>query len=420
MLGVGVSNRPMRSWRAAVSALAAAAAVVAAAAVGDEGGFCPLAELVDGRVAARGTNRAASSPPWTTTPVFTSGGLVMTEVVVQPIFAGTSWVTSSVHKTRMSNVVKFFENAGTSRSGLLVGVSEEYLNGAQVPVSVLSPYVRNETFPELTVRYNPKTNMMDFGWVAEWICELRAAKALGKPPAKLTSMYYPIYVEAQGTTFCGYHDYLLRSCDGDFDFSNPDSYYFTLGVHVSPERCEVSGISTPGISDLDNQLISISAHELVEAITDPSGLGWTWNGAFYGHGSNMWEISDLCRDYFGRSVQAQILEMGNNTFVVPLQYSNAAGGCVATANRTMPTSSPTTPPPTDKPTNQPTPTRRPTTFSPSRKPTTPPKRRSRRKGRGLWVGSPWDEQGADNASNASANNDRSFAQDHDGNAHADD
>ncbi|KAI9340585.1 hypothetical protein BDR26DRAFT_861422 [Obelidium mucronatum] len=71
-------------------------------------------------------------------------------------------------------------------------------------------------------------------------------------------------------------------------------------------------------SDTFNNLCSVSSHELVESITDPAvGLGLlTW------YGPNG-EIGDLCNHVHAK------MNISGTVYTVQKEYSNAAGGCVA-------------------------------------------------------------------------------------------
>ena len=71
--------------------------------------------------------------------------------------------------------------------------------------------------------------------------------------------------------------------------------------------------------------INVSAHEILETVTDPFGGGW-----YYMDGSG--EIGELCNFMFGsRAADGSNVTLGSHNYLVQQQWSNLNSGCVLAA-----------------------------------------------------------------------------------------
>jgi hypothetical protein len=174
--------------------------------------------------------------------------------------------------------------------------------------------------------YNTPTQKIGFGdfkgvvvdedppkpeYLSEWNIEAEINRLidLGKLPTnkngrKLFMVYFPPSALPEGacTYFCGYHDNFIR---------NGRDLYFAVLPDMGTNGCEVGcGYHQ---DPLDN-LLSVSSHEMFEAVTDP-GPSAALNGWYdWGFG----EISDICQFFPDGQ------ERG---YPVSRQWSNAGDSC---------------------------------------------------------------------------------------------
>jgi hypothetical protein len=153
--------------------------------------------------------------------------------------------------------------------------------------------------------------------------ELNRLFANGSLPAPSASNYYPVHFPAGVTitapdgsrscqVFCAYHGTYVRN-----------------GVNVNYGVIPDQGGSCAGgcgnNAQRVNNLESVSSHELIEATTDPAvGLATTFAAPLAWYDRTNGEIGDICNGQQGTTV-------GNDgvTYVIQLEFSNAANNCVA-------------------------------------------------------------------------------------------
>jgi hypothetical protein len=120
--------------------------------------------------------------------------------------------------------------------------------------------------------------------------------------------YFQIYTPAGiGSTFsgiCGLH-YFFNPAFGQILYPQPGCFP-----------------SAPYPNDsVNDAAINISAHEIIETVTDPQGNGW-----FFQNSSG--EIGDLCAWMFGaRAGDGSNVVMNGHPYILQMEWSNAISGC---------------------------------------------------------------------------------------------
>ena len=181
--------------------------------------------------------------------------------------------------------------------------------------------------------------------------------------------------------FCGYHTVYDYSASG----SSFQAQVTVIGDPATASPVNVDCIATyPTVNgDLSaDSIVSIYAHEIVNAITDSHGDAWYAN-------SDSFEVADMCNFDFG-TLQNWNYLIGGKEFLVQLLWQNGVG-CVysshvapSTIPTTRPFSKPSTVSTTKTPSSLPASTRIPTTtpsststkstgLTPSQHPTLSPK-----------------------------------------------
>jgi len=143
------------------------------------------------------------------------------------------------------------------------------------------------------------------------LAEVNRAKAANGWPSDANS-YFQIYTPSGiGSTYsgiCGLHY-----------FFNP-----AFGQILYPQPGCFPGAPYPN-NDVADAAINISAHEIIETVTDPQGNGW-----FFQNSSG--EIGDLCAWIFGpRAGDGSNVMMNGHSYVVQMEWSNAISGCTLTS-----------------------------------------------------------------------------------------
>jgi hypothetical protein len=120
---------------------------------------------------------------------------------------------------------------------------------------------------------------------------------------------------ADNGAYCGYHS-----------VTNSGLYYAYLPYNDVPPHCQTP-FPEPNSNSADVTISTLS-HEHNETVTDPDGRGW-----IDGNGQ---EIGDLCASTFGRNLGStaggpydQVIN--GHGYYTQLEYSNADGGCAASA-----------------------------------------------------------------------------------------
>ncbi|KAJ3064954.1 hypothetical protein HDU98_011657 [Podochytrium sp. JEL0797] len=235
------------------------------------------------------------------------GGPVIPNVQVQPLWYGNA--------NYQSNLNSFY--AGVTQSAWF-DTLQQYNVG------------RGSALPGFSIAGATSTTLDDTNDIQPMLIAMVKAGTI----TPTVNTYFPIHFGpgisiTQGgggscAVFCAYH--------GTVDISslNVGTQYLYYGVVPDQGGNCAGGCGTNQLPV--NNLFSVSSHELAEAATDPavgvaSGnappLGWydTVNG----------EIGDICNAQQGTTVGGD-----GATYVIQLQFSNAANACVASGGSTPP------------------------------------------------------------------------------------
>jgi hypothetical protein len=153
--------------------------------------------------------------------------------------------------------------------------------------------------------------------------ELNRLFTAGSLPAPNANNYYPIHFPAgvsitapdgsrSCVQFCAYHGTYVRN-----------------GVNVNygviPDQGGGCAGGCGANASRQNNMDSVASHELIEATTDPAvGLATVIGPPLGWYDPNNGEIGDICNGQQGTTVGGDGL-----TYVIQLEFSNAANNCVA-------------------------------------------------------------------------------------------
>ena len=157
--------------------------------------------------------------------------------------------------------------------------------------------------------------------------EVKRAKAANGWPDDQNS-YFQVYTPsnvkspAGSKAYCGFHTY-------DENFFSPN---LAFGLILYPSDVPADGSSPGGTcfvsspwpnSMIIDSAITVSAHEIMETVTDPYGSGW-----YYLDGTG--EIGDLCSFTFGfrDSQSGSNVLLNGHSYIIQKEWSNASSGCV--------------------------------------------------------------------------------------------
>jgi hypothetical protein len=221
-------------------------------------------------------------------------GSIMTNVVVQPIFWGTSWSSSNFTGDKITGMESFYSGIGNSA---YAGSSNEY--DGPPSTNVTSTITRGATVID-TSAVSKNVSRITTPTLNE-VC-----KVISNPVA---NGYYPVYVDTPrgGAGFCAWHSY--GSCNG---IPVQFAFFFKLdGDRGCDPQDQYSSQDhhSQGLAALAN----VSGHEISEARTDPRNGGW--------YDSSGQENADKCAWTFGSS----FLTFSNGSqWKVQGNWSNAA------------------------------------------------------------------------------------------------
>ena len=276
------------------------------------------------------TTKAATTPPLmtyhnTTTPNW------MTDVITTPIFWGKSWGNGNNAYTsdKIIGLNYFYSNINTST---YKGTVKEY--------GVLSSHSANTSITDTSTASSNVNNVL-----AE-VCKVISGVAN-------TKGYYPVYTDVKrgSATYCAYHSAVVCKGTGKtiqfaffFDLNDdagcdPVSSYAPARGSLGSQNPGLIGSNSLAYKTTSFQqsqglaaLANVSAHELMETVTDPayfppSGAGY-WSGWYDSLGS---ENGDKCAWTFGPSntrLSAGTVNIGTFNWKLQSEWSNALPGCI--------------------------------------------------------------------------------------------
>lgn len=213
------------------------------------------------------------------------GGPLMTRVQVFTVFWGAEWTATARMTTLMKKLNTFFRAIVKSD---VIDQLKEYdvpgqgiRRGSFIGTTVITANAPRNHIADRAIKQRLRT------WIAAGVV----------PPTTRNTLYF-IFLEPRKVAILG-RDRSCRDLCGYHENTGPS--YYAVMPYPSCWGCKA------GLSDFD-ALTGTATHELCEAITDPTGHGWTARD-----GS---EIGDLCDTY--RTVRG---------YNVQREWSNARGKC---------------------------------------------------------------------------------------------
>ena len=220
---------------------------------------------------------------------------------------------STVSPTYNSLVTRFFNDIGGSS---LYGVATQYYQGSNQQHIVNSSHLGGTWID--TSAY-PSSSLTDADVQNE---ALKAMSANGWSSGIGSQVYVFLAkgeneCQSSGTcsfsTFCAYH--------GDFTNAGQTVLYAAMpyaGTDLS--GCGTQGAASPNNDQDADAEISITSHELMETVTDPTLSAW-----FDATGA---EIGDKCAYTYGTTApNGSDITMNGNPYIVQEEFSNAQLGC---------------------------------------------------------------------------------------------
>lgn len=248
---------------------------------------------------------------------------VMSTVNTTPIFWGASWANPTLASDKITGLVSFYSNINTSTYKSTVSeyttLNHRYITSLLDTTTIASS---------------------DIVTVANKVCNLLTANN-----SIDANGYYPVYTDLprNGAGFCGYHSAAV--CNGTtiqyaFFFNVNDDVGCDPASTFAPPAGSVgsqkpgTGTTVASKASLYQQsqglaaLANISAHELMETVTDPWYVPPTGTGYYAGwYDSIGWENGDKCAWTFGPSktkLAAGTVVVGNMDWKLQGQWSNKA------------------------------------------------------------------------------------------------
>jgi len=189
-------------------------------------------------------------------------GAIMQSAVVQAIYWGASWASSSFTGDKITGLQSFYEGYGGSN---YAGASTEYA-GSNGQVGAGVTYAGSIVDTSAAPARAPKVSA-----IGDEVC-----KTITNPVA---NGYYPVYVDTKrgSAGYCAWHSY--GTCG---TVPVQIAFFFNLDGDPGCDPQDATTGHSQGLAALGN----VSAHELSEAMTDPRNGGW------YDSGGN--ENGDKC------------------------------------------------------------------------------------------------------------------------------
>jgi hypothetical protein len=238
-----------------------------------------------------------------------NGGAVMTGATKAYVIWYGNWTT-----TKQSIIGDFLKTVGGSP---YYNINTTYTNaaGAKVQNSVTWGGETTDAYSQ------GKTNLSD----AQIQSVASAAITGGKLPADPNGIYFVLTssdVTKSGflTSYCGWHTYAtIAGTNIKFSF---------VGDPTGPSigSCAGQSASSPNGDVGADAMVSVIAHELEEAVTDPNLNAW--------YDSRGYENADKCAWTFGTTYAAANgslanMKLGTRDFLVQRNWVNASGGLCA-------------------------------------------------------------------------------------------
>ena len=235
--------------------------------------------------------------------VYHSGGKVLTNAKVVPIFWGSQWTNSAVAQSLTNYIAQF----GTSGEYNTITQYYQIIGGVQSNIK-LSSLLVNAQYDSS----NPPTNVTDAAIQAEVV---KYAGATPDPNA-IYEVFLPStsYSSNGSSTSCGGPNLSYCAYHGNFSSSGVDVKYASM-PYPSCGGCQTSGFS---VSQNFEHFIS---HETREAVTDEDLNAWFDRRGYEADDKCAWSPTPFTDASTGTN-------QDGTAFAYQYEWSNANSGCV--------------------------------------------------------------------------------------------
>lgn len=265
-----------------------------------------------GLVPARIAGQARSAKPRSSSPLMTyHGGVIMPTADVYPIFWGTSWPGYSGDK--ISGIDSFYSGWNTAN---YAKTTNEYSDASGIYVGDTSSSAPSVIDGSTASGGNSTSTILN-----EVAKEINA----GAVPFDTTGNgYYPVYTDVPrgGARYCAWHS------SGTVNGQRVQfAFFFKLD---GDPGCDVSDTLTghsQGLAALGN----VSAHELAEAMTDPTSPGAWYDSSGYENGDKCaWTFNVPYVTFANKTNWMVQGEWSNAAYTAGTGYPNSSGqkGCL--------------------------------------------------------------------------------------------
>ncbi|KAJ3251031.1 hypothetical protein HK103_002927 [Boothiomyces macroporosus] len=219
------------------------------------------------------------------------GGPVVSNIEVTPIYYGNF--------KYMSEITAFYK-------GIVDSTYMDWLSEYNTHTQKIG---RGKGFGGIIVK-NPKKTVTtsDLEMLFDTLIEQRFIK-----PNQ--NSYYPIHF-AKGITVTSEAGMCSKWCAYHSSFTTKSGVLILYGI--IPDLDDQGCAGACGLSSDLNNIMSTSAHELIETVTDPISHNLAW----YDDGDDKGEIADICNQ-----MQGNVIGGDGNSYVVQLQWSNKEQKC---------------------------------------------------------------------------------------------
>jgi hypothetical protein len=233
-----------------------------------------------------------------------TGGPIIANAKVVPIFWGSAWSGSSVATSLTSYVAQFGNN------GEYNTITQYYqiLNGTQTFISKSSLGAN-----AVSDNSNPPTNVTDAAIQAE------VKKLFPNPdPNTIYEVFLPAasYSSNGSSTSCGGPNLQYCAYHGNFSFAGKDVKYASM-PYPSCGGCQTAGFS---VAQNFEHFVS---HETREAVTDPDLNAWFDRRGYEADDKCAWSPTPFADATTGTNADG-------SGYAYQYEWSNAASGCVKT------------------------------------------------------------------------------------------
>jgi hypothetical protein len=236
-----------------------------------------------------------------------NGPVMTSPITIYPIWYGTQWTAAD--KTLITSFI-----TGLGASTWWTGIETTYTSSGGTPVSTSVSLGAQYTYP------SPKTSLTDNGVFSA----VKNSIGAGKLPSNANGIYVLLTSkevhESSGfcTQYCGWHTNGTSGIDIKYSFVGN-------AATQCPSGCSAQSGGPNGNPGVDG-LVSVLAHEIAEAASDPDLNAW-WET------SSGMENADKCAWTFGSmsgsSPNQYNMSFGGHNWLVQRNWKNSGSGACA-------------------------------------------------------------------------------------------